>query len=153
MKKIDFIFVGLSKKSPYRELEEFYHERIQHYTGSRILCLKDSSEKNQIIKIKKESEQISTKILPGDVVVICDERGRSLTSVALSERVVKWQLEGKRIVFVVGGAYGMTEEIVHQAHFVLKLSDFTLPHELARVVLLEQIYRSLSIVAGEKYHH
>lgn len=153
MKKIDFIFVGTSKDPSFRELEKTYHAKITRFADSRVICLRDSPAKEIEVKKKNESEAILTEVKSGDVLIICDESGKSLTSKAFSQKIMTGRMAGKRLVFVVGGAFGMSETFTQKAWFKLKLSDFTLPHELARVVLLEQVYRGLSILAGEQYHH
>lgn len=153
MKKIDFIFVGVTKDPAFRDLEKTYHDKIMRYAGSRMICVRDSSEKTLAIKKRHESKAIFKEIKTGDVVVLCDESGTSFPSARFSQKLMEWRLCGKRLVFLIGGAYGVDDSLKTKMRLKLKLSDFTLPHELARVVLLEQVYRGLSILAGEKYHH
>lgn len=154
MKNLDFLFIGTSKNQSYKKLESLYLERVQHYQRSaRIHYLKDQPHKNISLRKEKETQDLLKWITPKDVIVVCDERGKNLTSEKLSQKLDGWMGQGQRLVFVIGGAYGMTDEILSKAQFVLKLSEMTLPHELARVVLLEQVYRAFTILRGEKYHH
>ena len=153
MKKIDFVFIGLPKDESYKALERSYHDKIRRYTGSELQYLKDSPEKNLVLKQKKESQSILGKIKAEDMVVLCDERGKSFVSTKFSENLRTWQENSQRIVFIIGGAFGVAEDLFTRANFILKLSDFTMPHELARVVLLEQVYRAQTILKGQKYHH
>lgn len=153
MKNLDFIFVGTAKDKNLCTLETAYHEKIKKYVSSHLILLKDSIEKNISVKKLKETDAITKQIKNSDILILCDERGKSLDSEIFSKKIATWQIQGQRVVFVVGGAFGMTEDISHRAQFTLKLSDFTFPHELARVILLEQVYRALTIQAGQKYHH
>ena len=121
--------------------------------SSQITTLKDSTEKNTAVKNKKETASILDKIQPADFLVLCDEKGKGFDSKTLANKINSWRQDYQRIVFVIGGAYGFSEDIYKRANLKLKFSDFTLPHELARTVLLEQVYRSFTILGGEKYHH
>ncbi|MBU0506480.1 MAG: 23S rRNA (pseudouridine(1915)-N(3))-methyltransferase RlmH [bacterium] len=153
MKSLDFIFIGSPKNKAFKELEEEYHKRIKRYMSSQITTLKDSTEKNTAVKNKKETASILDKIQPADFLVLCDEKGKGFDSKTLANKINSWRQDYQRIVFVIGGAYGFSEDIYKRANLKLKFSDFTLPHELARTVLLEQVYRSFTILGGEKYHH
>ncbi len=153
MKQIDFIFIGQHKNKSYKSLEEEYHTRIKRYAKSQITLLKDSSEKNIPIRNKKETGAILEKLGSGDFLVLCDEKGKTFDSIGFSKKLEDWRTQNQRVVFVIGGAYGFSEEIYKRANLKLRLSDFTLPHELARTSLLEQVYRGLTILNGEKYHH
>jgi 23S rRNA (pseudouridine1915-N3)-methyltransferase len=87
-------------------------------------------------------------------VVVLDERGTTLTSTGLAERLGKWRDQGVRqVAFVVGGAYGLTDAVRQRADLVLSLSAMTFPHQLVRVLFAEQLYRAFSILRGTPYHH
>lgn len=102
----------------------------------------------------KESEKLSSKLKPGDYVIALDERGKDLTTRQFAS-VVETKLHDsvKRIVFVIGGAYGLDESSRTSANMVMRMSAMTLPHELARLVLAEQLYRVTNLISGGKYHH
>lgn len=154
MKSLDFIFVGTVKNPAYASLEEFYRERIKHYVkASAVNVVKDAVGKSVLERKRRETDAILQLLAPKDVLIVCDEFGKSLTSRQFSQRLDSWCGMGPRVVFAVGGAYGMTEDIKHRCQYCLKLSDWTLPHELARVVILEQVYRAFTIFKGESYHH
>lgn len=153
MKPIDFMFVGTPKQDGFKTLEAAYRDKIKRYTDSTVLYLKDSVEKNSALKCEKESRAILEHLKASDAVILCDERGQSFSSLDFSTRLATWQETSKRVVFIVGGAYGVSDACRSGARALLTLSPFTLPHELARVVLLEQVYRALTIQNGEKYHH
>lgn len=106
---------------------------------------------------EKEAEELKRQMnigKKGQYIIGLDERGKEYTSVALSEKFETLRDQGKReFTLVIGGAFGLTEELRAQCDELLALSKFTLPHDLARVVLLEQIYRALHIQKKSGYHH
>ena len=99
-----------------------------------------------------ERERIEAAIPRGTRVVALDERGTSLSTKALAERLKGWQLEGDDVALVIGGPDGMDPEFKAQAHERIRLSDLTLPHAMVRVLLIEQLYRAWSLNAGHPYH-
>lgn len=104
----------------------------------------------------KEAERAAIlKLLrEGDFVVLLDERGKETTTPQFAELLGKHLREGtKRLVFIIGGAYGADEELRKKAHLLLRLSALTFPHMLVRLILAEQLYRAQSILEGGKYHH
>jgi len=153
MKTINFIFVGKPKDKSFESIEKDFHKKISRYQPSEIIIAKESKEKNTALKKKKETEAINSHVKPGDVIILCDERGKSYDSIKFSKQVENWQVRGKRLIFIIGGAFGVNKTILPQQIEVLKLSNFVFPHDLARTVLLEQVYRALTIFNGEKYHH
>lgn len=99
-----------------------------------------------------EAERIRAAVPAGSLVVPLDERGRDLTSEAFARQLGRWRDEGLSPTFVIGGPDGLSDELRAAGPLVLRLSSFTLPHALARVVLVEQLYRAWSILAGHPYH-
>ncbi len=103
---------------------------------------------------EKESEKILEHVKKEDYVVLLDEKGRELKSEGLAELIENRMVDSvRRLVFVIGGAYGVSDSVEKRANYVWKLSSLVFPHMLVRVILAEQIYRALSIIRGEKYHH
>ena len=101
----------------------------------------------------KESETLLKLMKPGDTLILCDERGKAFTSRGFSTYIEKTLSQSRcKIIFAIGGAYGFTEEVRKQ-YPCIKLSEFVFPHQLARLVLTEQIYRALNITKGTGYHH
>ena len=90
---------------------------------------------------------------PSEYIILLDERGIEITSPELSQRLEKCFISGKSIVFIIGGAYGVSAEVREKADFVLSISRQVFPHELMRIILVEQIYRAQEIARGGKYHH
>lgn len=101
---------------------------------------------------KREGDRLLGKIPAEARVVALDREGQQVTSEALARRLDRMAMEGREVVFVVGGAFGLDAGIRDRAEWAWSLSDLTLPHELARVTLLEQLYRAHTILRGEPYH-
>lgn len=99
-----------------------------------------------------ERERIEAVIPKGSRIIVLDERGTALTSVALAARLKSWQLEGDNVALVIGGPDGLDPVFKQAAHERIRLSDLTLPHAMARVLLVEQLYRAWSVNAGHPYH-
>ena len=99
-----------------------------------------------------ERERIRAAITPGSRVVALDEHGSAVTTVALAQRLQQWQLGGDDVTFVIGGPDGLDPGFKQAAHERIRLSDLTLPHAFARVLLVEQLYRAWSITANHPYH-
>ena len=99
-----------------------------------------------------ERERIEAALPRGARVVVLDERGTALTTKALAERLRGWQLEGDDVALVIGGPDGLDPAFRQAAHERIRLSDLTLPHAMVRVLLIEQLYRALSVYAGHPYH-
>lgn len=105
-------------------------------------------------KNKKEGEGILAKLKKDDVPIILDEHGDKMTSRELAKQVRRWtDAPNRRPVFIIGGPFGLSDEVKAAAKGAIRLSDMTLPHELARLVLLEQLYRAGTILRNMPYHH
>ncbi len=135
------------------ELCAKYEKRIKAFSKFTLVKLPAARVKESAMQQQIETTTIAAALKPDDIVVLCDENGLDMNSVAFSQFMDKQfaQLRG-RLVFVIGGAYGFTNEIKSK-HTCIKLSNFVLPHHLARVVLMEQIYRAFCISRNMPYHH
>ncbi len=102
--------------------------------------------------MEAEGEQILAKLERGEFVVLLDERGRELDSRGLAARLAGWQNDGRDLCFVIGGPDGVSDKCRQRADFTLSLSQLTLPHGLARVLLAEQLYRAHALQTGHPYH-
>ena len=101
----------------------------------------------------REAELLLAAVPDDALLVALDERGKALTSAAFAERLQRWRIEGpKSLAFVIGGADGLPQPVVQRARFALSLGAMTWPHLLARILLLEQLYRAQQILAGHPYH-
>lgn len=153
MKEISFVFFGAAKNSSFLEIEDIFFKRISHYVTAQKIIIKELTGRDVKVRLKQETEKVLQKISPKDFVIVCDEKGRAFDSVHFSKKLDTWLNQAQRVIFVVGSAYGLAAEIKERADQILKLSEMTLPHDLARLVLTEQVYRALTILNREKYHH
>lgn len=152
--KLRFLWVGKTKQREVRGLIQEYLERVRKFAGVEVSELKDRTDagSDRVRIIEKESGDILDRISGDPCVVALDERGRQLDSFELAGFIERHRLTGTRqITFVVGGHNGLAEDVRKRADLVLALSRMTLPHELARVVLLEQVYRAYSILHDLPY--
>ena len=155
--KVVLIAVG-NVKSPWAaQGEKTYAQRIGHYIPYETVIVPDvKTSKATTPQIQKEAEGnvILSKLQPADSVVLLDERGKQPTSRQLAEMMQGHMNSGvKRLVFVIGGPYGFSESVYARAGRLLSLSSLTFPHELARLIFTEQLYRAMTILRGEPYHH
>lgn len=153
---ISFIWLGKSKYAAYEELIDLYCRRLKHYCKYELIVLKELKTKSiQPEELKqKESQLFLSKINEGDYVILLDERGKQMDSIGLSEYLQKrMNASTGRVVFIIGGAYGVHSTLTDRADFIWSLSQLTLTHDMSRVLMLEQVYRSFTILRGEKYHN
>ena len=101
---------------------------------------------------EREGRAILQKVREGDIVIALCIGGKQLDSVQLSQTLTRYGDTGRRVVFIIGGSLGLSPQVIARADFKLSFSPMTLPHQLARVMLLEQTYRAMKIAAGERYH-
>lgn len=134
-----------------------YCQRIVRYTPFEFVALPDirnSKSMSEAVQRTKEGELILKQIENGDYVVLLDERGRELTSMGMAEWMGGVFAAGhKRLVFLIGGPYGFSDEVYNRANAKISLSKLTFPHQLVRLLFVEQLYRCHTILKGEPYHH
>jgi 23S rRNA (pseudouridine1915-N3)-methyltransferase len=137
------------------EAAEEYLARIRRYAGAELVTVRPErdADRDPPVTQHREGERLLHAVPRGATLIALDTRGRTLTSEAFS-RELRGLAEGgiRELAFVVGGPVGLSEEVRRRARFLLSLSAMTLPHELALVVLCEQIYRAFTISRGEPYH-
>ncbi|MEK7830811.1 MAG: 23S rRNA (pseudouridine(1915)-N(3))-methyltransferase RlmH [Acidobacteriota bacterium] len=151
--KLHFVWIGKTKDKRCAALLADYLERVKRFTQIEISELKEQSSDDKRRVIAAESVKLLDAIEKDDFVVLMDERGREMTSPELAEFINASQQSGaKRLALVIGGFAGVSNEVRQRANMELSLSRMTLTHELARVVLSEQIYRAFTILAGLPYH-
>ncbi|KPL13954.1 MAG: 50S rRNA methyltransferase [Bacteroides sp. SM1_62] len=155
--KIQLLFTGKTRFPFIREGIEEYRRRLVHYTDFQIRDLPDlrNSGSWPEKKVKgEEGKNILKAIDPRDYVVLLDERGKHMDSLAFAGLLEKLQYGSFRtLLFVIGGPYGFAGEIHQRADLELSLSKMTFSHQLARLIFLEQLYRAYTIIRGEPYHH
>ena len=142
---IKIICIGKIKEKFYRDAIEEYMKRLSKYHKVEIIELPDSN-------IKQEKELILKKIDSKDYIITMEIEGKQLTSIELSEMLDKTFLNYSNITFIIGGSDGLDDEIKNLSNYKLSFSKLTFPHQLFRVILLEQKYRSFKILNNETYH-
>lgn len=148
------IVVGRTERGWVADGLGHYLARIRHMAKLEEVVLPEAGRGEAAWQQRTESERILAALKPGEKVVVLDERGKHLTSPAFATQLGTWRDQGVRgIVFVIGGAYGMTDALRNRADLVLALSAMVFPHQLVRVLFAEQLYRALSILKGTGYHH
>lgn len=132
-----------------------YNRKIQYYTSFDIKNLIIKKNNSLIDKVKKnESEALKKFINKNDYVILLDSHGTSLNSVDFSKKISKLMISNtKRIVFVTGGAFGFHDEIYEIANEKISLSQMTFTHQMVRLIFVEQLYRSFTILNNQPYHH
>lgn len=156
---ISIICVGKLKEKYFREALAEYMKRLSRYCAASIIEVADektpenaSDKENEIIK-DKEGERILKNIKDNMYVISLEINGKMLTSEQLSDFIGKLELQGKsNIAFVIGGSLGLSQNVIARANYHLSFSYMTFPHQLMRVILLEQVYRGFKIMSGEPYH-
>jgi 23S rRNA (pseudouridine1915-N3)-methyltransferase len=151
--KFHFVWIGKTKDNNCAALVTDYLVRIKRFAHSDLSELKEQGSADERRVVAAESVKILNAIEKDDFVVLMDERGLAMTSLELAEFIGTRQQSGtKRLAFVIGGFAGVSDEVRQRANLELSLSRMTLTHELARVILTEQVYRAFTILAGLPYH-
>ena len=157
--KITLIAVGKIKERYFEDAIREYSKRLSRYCRLEIIQVADektpdgaSEALEEQIK-EKEGRRILDQIREGAYVIALAVEGKQLDSLELAARMERLAVEGKsQLVFLIGGSLGLSKEVMRRADFALSFSAMTFPHQLMRVILLEQIYRSFRIRAGDQYH-
>ncbi len=154
--KILLITIGDNEDKYLATGFELYAKRLQHYASFEMVTI--SSQKNKSnskeAAILAEAKEIQKKITPSDLIILLDEKGKEYSSLEFAKQVQKYlNMPGKRMVFIIGGPYGFAPEIKERANQTVSLSKMTFNHQMARLFFLEQLYRAMTILKGEPYHH
>jgi 23S rRNA (pseudouridine1915-N3)-methyltransferase len=138
-------------------LVDLYSNRIKKYTGFEIITIPDvKNTKNMPVQEQrtKEATKIIQSVTDDDYIILLDEKGKELRTLEFSGTLEKmFFLPKKRIVFIIGGPWGFSEAVYKRADYKMSLSKMTYPHQLVRLLFLEQLYRVFTIIKGEPYHH
>lgn len=156
---INIIAIGKLKEKYWQEAVREYSKRLGSYCSLQIIELKESplranpSAADEEAVKQAEGKEILKKIREGDYCVTLEIKGKSFTSEHLAEHLEHLAIDGRSTVgFVIGGSLGLSEEVSRRADLKLSFSAMTFPHQMMRVILLEQIYRSFKIIRHETYH-
>lgn len=146
--KLVILSVGKEKDEVTQELSRHFQVRLLRYLPMEWIYVEHDSTK------EKEGQKILEHLKKEDYVVLLDEKGKDIKSEALAEMIENRMVDSvRRMIFIIGGAYGVSDAVFTRANYVWKLSSLVFPHMLVRIILLEQLYRALTIIKGEKYHH
>ena len=152
MQPVVMIGVGRLREKFFREAADEYKKRLSRYVKLDMIEVDDLPEDGGDMTKKKEGEMILSKIRPDDFVVANCIDGKQMDSVELADFFREREMYGSRVVFVIGGSLGLSDDVIRRANKKLSMSKMTVPHQLFRVMLLEQVYRAQKIIAGERYH-
>ena len=144
-----FVWIGKTKDKKWLALQKEYLQRLAHFVKYEITEIRDSKAYEDA---EVEGERILEKVNQSTFVCLLDVKGRSISSHELAGKIENWQNRGlQEIAFVIGGADGVSPEVAEKADLSISLSDFTFTHEMARVLLIEQLYRAYTIIRGFPY--
>ena len=154
---IKLVCIGKTDKGELSELISVYKNRLKHYVKFEMDIIPDIRNTKNIdeqLQKQKEGELILKDIENSDFLVLLDEQGKQYTSMNFSEFLQKRMNTGlKRLIFVVGGPYGFSEEVYKRANSKVSLSKMTFSHQMVRLFFVEQLYRAFTILKNEPYHH
>ncbi|MBF0715773.1 23S rRNA (pseudouridine(1915)-N(3))-methyltransferase RlmH [Gemelliphila palaticanis] len=156
--KVTIVCVGKVKEKFYRDALNEYKKRLGAYINLNIIEINDEKVNNEVdaeinIAMEKEGNNILSKIKDTQYVITLEILGELISSEKLASKIENLGITGKSdVVFVIGGSYGLSDKVKQRSNYALSFSKMTFPHQLMRVVLLEQIYRAYKIIKREKYH-
>lgn len=154
MNPLRVIFVGRMKTDFFRQAAEHYLRALRRHLPAEEIVVKDGRGGDAARRVAEEGRNVLARLTSRDRLVALHVRGRMFASAELAATLRAFIDDpGRAPAFVIGGAHGLSEEVAGRADLLLSLGPGTLPHELARVVLLEQLYRAAAILAGSPYHH
>ncbi|MBR1667923.1 MAG: 23S rRNA (pseudouridine(1915)-N(3))-methyltransferase RlmH [Bacteroidaceae bacterium] len=155
--KVALILVGKTVNRHFVDLIEDYVSRVKHYIGFDVITipeLKNTKNLSPDQQKQQEGELIVKQIQAGDHVVLLDEHGKELRSVEFSKYMEQKMLTvNKRLLFIIGGPYGFSSDVYAKANEKISLSKMTFSHQMVRLIFVEQLYRAMTIMKGEPYHH
>lgn len=149
---IKILCVGKIKEKFFKDAISDYSKRLSKYTNLQIIEVDDINSDNINTILDKEKDLIIKHISSKDYVITLEIEGKQLNSLEFSKKIEELQIYNSRIVFIIGGSYGLHQQIKDRADYKLSFSKLTFPHQLFRIILLEQIYRAYKIINNESYH-
>jgi 23S rRNA (pseudouridine1915-N3)-methyltransferase len=155
--QVTLLCIGKTGKKFLEEGEQEYLKRLRHYISFQLHIIPDikqakSLSENQIKQ--KEGELILEKVSPTDSLILLDEKGKEYTSTEFSAYIQEqFNRGGKHMYFVVGGPYGFSDAVYQRASGMISLSQMTFSHQMIRLFFIEQVYRAMTILRNEPYHH
>jgi 23S rRNA (pseudouridine1915-N3)-methyltransferase len=155
--KVTLILVGKTTDHRFADLINEYANRLKHYIPFEICIipeLKNTKSLTPDLQKNSEAELIIKSLQPTDHIVLLDEHGKELRSIEMADWMKKkMNTVNKRLVFIIGGPYGFSQKIYSLANEKLSMSKMTFSHQMIRLIFTEQLYRAMTILNGEPYHH
>jgi len=155
--KIVLLAVGKTSEQYLIDGVYKYQKRLSYYTQFEfieIMNIKNAKSISKFELIKKEGDLLLKHLHPSDHVILLDDKGKEFSSNSFSEKIQNWMLSGKkRLVFIIGGAYGFSENLYNRGNEKISLSKMTFSHQMVRLFFVEQLYRGYTILNNEPYHH
>jgi 23S rRNA (pseudouridine1915-N3)-methyltransferase len=151
--RLRFIWVGKTRNEHLRALQDEYLKRLKRFARCEVLEVRESAQRTKEAGIEDEGRRILGGLHPDALLVLLEVEGREWRSTELAAQIEGWQTVGsiKEVAFVIGGHWGVSREVSERARVRWSLSRLTLTHEMARVLLVEQIYRAYTIMHGLPY--
>lgn len=154
---IQLLTIGKTKNKNIADGIEEYLKRLRRYVPYEIIEIPDLKNSGRMTREEQkeaEGHLILNKLSPGDYLILLDERGRQYTSIEFAGKLETILSSGKKkLIFAVGGPYGFSKSVYDRANELLSLSKMTFNHEMVRLFITEQVYRGMTILKGEPYHH
>ena len=155
--KVRLVFIGKTVSNALKELEQTYEKRLTHYVSYERIELPDVKQASSLTPAQlkeKEGQLFLAKISEDQHVILLDEQGVSYTSEGFAQFLATHELHSsKKITFCIGGAFGFSNELYERSNGKIALSKMTFSHQMVRMIFFEQLYRALTILRGEPYHH
>lgn len=154
--KITLLVVGKTTNADLQKLIDDYKERLGHYLSFSLQVIpdiKNSKNLSQDEQKQREGQLILNALTPTDRLILLDEHGKEYRSIEFAQQLNVWLSAGQNIVFAVGGPYGFSKSVYARANGKLSLSQMTFSHQMIRLFFTEQLYRAMTILRGEPYHH
>ena len=154
--KTELILVGKTNDKHFQAGIDDYTSRIGHYMPFSITVipeLKNTKALTEQQQKEREGSLILQKVSQADKLVLLDEHGKEYRSVEFASWLERHQQQGRKLVFVIGGPYGFSDEVYRRADEMVSLSKMTFSHQMVRLIFVEQLYRAMTIIKGEPYHH
>ena len=154
--KITLLFTGKTSDARLSSLIDEYQQRLRHYVPFELIVLPDLKNAKALSEEQvktAEGEAILRFLTPAMDVVLLDEHGREFRSIEFADYLQKKMSSGKDLTLVIGGPYGFSDAVYHRANGKLSFSQMTFSHQMIRIMAIEQIYRAMTILRGEPYHH
>lgn len=154
--KIQLFLTGKTTDARLTSLIEDYQQRLKHYVPFELVVIPDIKNAKSLSQDQlktAEGEAILSRLMPAMDVLLLDEHGREFRSIEYADFLQKKMASGKDLALVIGGAYGFSEAVYQRANGKISLSQMTFSHQMIRLMAIEQLYRAMTILRNEPYHH